>query len=122
MDTWRPLPTAYGAYPSTERARMRARVVSAIGIESSAGPAAGQHHWISVIHSWMCAWSERRGRRVRKWAGWPDDHAVNADLALLTARGQHDGIDRDRLAGPAARGQHGGIDWDRIRDQAERVP
>jgi hypothetical protein len=124
MDTWRPVPNAYGACSNTESANRREGAVSAIGIESSAGGVIGKHRWISVIHSWFWTRAEARRRHGGdRWSWWHLDSGIDGDLALLLAvRSQHDGVDWDRLVCPAPRGQHDGIDWDRARDQGQSVP
>ena len=124
MDTWRPAPNAYGACSNTESANRREGVVSAIGIESSAGAVIGKHRWISVIHSWLWTRAEARRRRGGcQWAWRCLDGGIDGDLALLLAvRSQHDGIDWDRFADPAPSGQYDGIDWDCARDQGQSVP
>ena len=135
MDTWRPVPTAYGACSNTESANRREGAVSAIGNDSSAGTVIGKHRWISVIHSWFWGRAEARWRRggLRFWgrseARWRRDGSrfcVESEAGRRHGgrrwawRYLDSGIDGDLALLLAVRSQHDGIDWDRFADPAVR--
>jgi hypothetical protein len=114
MDTLRLSPTPYGAYPNTERVNKPRAEVPALGTDSPAAGVIGKCGRITVAHIWFRAEPEwRRARRGK----------IDAGLLLRRAsRGQHDGVDWDRLFCPATRSQHDGVDWDCARDRREHKP
>jgi hypothetical protein len=112
MDTLRLSPTPYGAYSNTERVNKHRAEMPALGTDSPAAGVIGKRGRVKVAHFWFRTGSERQ---------WARRGRIDGDLPLhLAARGQHDGVDWDRLFCPAAPSQHDGVDWDRLFCPATR--